>query len=213
MNEKKNDFLMLDTGSYFGKARVNDPKYQEDFTFIDTYELPDIDLKSFKCLVIQGLIDQKFLYKHKELIHEFLNDKKVIVFCGNIFMDWLPGGSNFIPKTIHSFQDYVVSVHQLHPIFEGVEEDDMTYNKGVSGFFARGHHPIPDRAEVLLTLPGGEPITYIDRHSTKGTILVHSGNDLFGSMNVKKTTVRISFQLMQWVRNEYQILQEKSEVK
>ena len=211
MSGNKQDFLMLDTGSYFGKARVNDPNYQNDFTFIDTYELPNIDVKPYKCLVIQGLIDQKFLYKHKGIIRAFLNDKKIVVFSGNLYLDWLPGGSNFVPKAIHSYQDYVVTVHQPHPIFEGVEEDDMTYNKGVSGFFARGHHPIPEGAEVLLTLPGGEPITYIDRKSTNGIILVHSGNDLFGSMNVKKTTNRISPQLMQWVRDEYSKLQERSE--
>ena len=209
VNENSTDFLMLDTGSYFGKARVNDPQYQGDFTFVDTYELPNIDLKPFKCLVIQGLIDQKFLFRHKEVIREFLDDKKIIVFSGNLFLDWLPGGSSFIPKTIHSYKDYEVSVNQPHPIFEGVEEDDMTYNKGVSGFFARGHHPIPEGAEVLLTLPGGEPITYIDRNSTKGTILVHAGNDLFGSMNASGTKKRIGPQLIQWVRDEYSTLKER----
>ncbi|MFJ7744860.1 phosphate starvation-inducible protein PhoH [Peribacillus sp. NPDC097295] len=211
MNEHIQDFLMLDTGSYFGKARVNDPDYQDDFTFIDTYELPNIDLKPYKCLVIPGLVDQKFLYKYKKIIQAFLNDKKIVVFSGNLYLEWLPGGANFIPKAINGYQDYVVSIHQPHPIFEGVEEDDMTYNKGVSGFFARGHHPVPKGAEVLLTLPGGEPITYIDRYSTSGTILVHSGNDLFGSKKVKKTTNRISPQLMRWVRDEYSKLQERCE--
>ena len=212
MNENKTDFLMLDSGSYFGKARVNDSKIQDDFTFIDTYDLPNIDLKPYKCLVIQGLIDQKFLFKHKDIIREFLDDKKILVFSGNLYLDWLPGGSSFIPKTIQNYKDYEVSVDHYHPIFAGVEEDDMTYNKGVSGFFARGHHPIPEGAEVLLTLPGGEPITYIDRNSTKGTILVHVGNDLFGSMNARGTKKRIGPQLMQWVRDEYSKLQERGEM-
>lgn len=205
------DFIMLDSGSCFGRARVNNEEYQADFEYIDIYELPRIDLKPFKCLVINSLIDQEFLYKHRHIISAFLDDKKVLIFSGNLCKDWLPGGSLFVPKEINSFQDYVVSVHQPHPIFEGVLEDDMTFNKGVSGFFARGHHPIPEGAEVLLTLPGGEPINYIDRSSTKGTIFVHVGNDIFASMRKDqvKTTDRIGPQLMKWVRDEYVRLQEE----
>ena len=97
-----------------------------------------------------------------------------------------------------------------HPIFKGVEEDDMTLKKGVAGFFARGHHPLPKDAEVLLTLNEGEPITYIDRSSTAGTILVHVGFDLFGYMQTdeKKTTDRISAQLRSWVLEEAAALQK-----
>ena len=88
----------------------------------------------------------------------------------------------------------------------------MTINKGVKGFFARGHHPAPTGAEVLLTLPGGEPVTFIDRSSSKGTILMHSGGNLFNyaSMvqDVEKTTNRISPQLMAWVQEEFKQLQE-----
>lgn len=203
------DFIMLNSGACFAQARVKDQDYQEDFMFVDIYDFPKVDLRPYKCLVINSFIDQEFLYEHRHLIREFLDDRKVLIFTGNLFKNWLPGGSNFVPKQINSFQDYVVSVHQSHPIFEGVLEDDMTYNKGVSGFFARGHHPVPEGAEVLLTLPGGEPINYIDRNSTKGTIFAHVGNDLFGKMNGSpKTTDRIGPQLMQWARDEYTRLQE-----
>lgn len=202
------DFLMLDSGCCFGEARVHDPNFQDLFSFIDVYDLPDHDLSGYKCLVITGLIDQELLLTQKEKIRQFLDQRKVLVFSGNLFLPWLPGGSAFIPKTIRNHSDYDVSILQPHPIFEGVQTCDMTYNKGVAGFFARGHHPLPKDAEVLLTLPGGEPITYIDRTSTKGTILVHAGNDLFGYNHPGKSTGRIALQLTQWVRNEYRQLQE-----
>jgi hypothetical protein len=206
---KKTDFLMLDACNAFSKPRLQDPNYQDLFTYIDIYDLPEYDLTGHKCLVIAGPIDQEFLYKEKEKIRLFLDQKKVLVFCGNLFRPWLPGGSMFVPKAIRKHSDYNVSIHQPHPIFEGVLPDDMTYNKGVAGFFARGHHPLPHGAEVLLTLPGGEPITYIDRQSTQGTILVHSGGDLFGYYYPGKSTGRIAIQLVRWVRDEYQQFQER----
>ncbi|MGN1386514.1 MAG: phosphate starvation-inducible protein PhoH [Bacillus sp. (in: firmicutes)] len=205
----KKDFLVLNPGGIFAQTRANDPNYKADFDHIDIYSLPDVNLNDYKCLVITGFADQEFLYEERDIIRQFLDSKKVVVFSGNLVTDWLPGGKNFIAKEIKSFKDYEVSIAKPHPIFEGVIEDDMTYNKGVSGFFARGHHPLPEGAEVLLTLPGDEPITYIDRQSTKGTIIVHVGFDLFGYMQSepKKTTDRIGKQLIQFVRDEFDRLQ------
>ncbi|HBZ81544.1 MULTISPECIES: phosphate starvation-inducible protein PhoH [Brevibacillus] len=209
--DQRTDFLMLDSGCCFGEPRLKDPNYQDFFSFIDVYDLPGHDLSPYKCLVITGLIDQELLYKQKEQIRDFLDGGKVLVFSGNLFLPWLPGASAFVPKEIRNHSDYDVTIAKEHPIFAGVQTYDMTYNKGVAGFFARGHHPLPDGAEVLLTLPGGEPITYIDRNSTKGTILVHSGNDLFGYNHPGKSTGRIALQLTEWARNEYRQLQEPQE--
>jgi hypothetical protein len=66
------------------------------------------------------------------------------------------------------------------PIFRGIGLDELTFRRGVAGFFARGHHPVPDGAQVLTRLAGGEPATYLDRVSTAGTILVQAGSDLLG---------------------------------
>ena len=208
--EKRSAILMLDAGNVFGVSRWTNPYFQEHFTVIDQYDLGKVDLAGFRCLAINGFVDQEFLVTQKEKIRQFLDQKKIVIFCGNLFCDWLPGGSPFIPKQINSFADYTVSIAKSHPIFEGVLADDMTFNKGVAGFFARGHHPLPIGAEVLLTLPNQEPITYIDRYSTKGTILVHVGNDLFGNMNQNKSTDRISNQLIQWTKDEHARLQKGS---
>lgn len=204
------DFIVLDAGTIFAQNRSQGVADQKDFNFIDIYSLGKVDLTPYKCLVITGFSDQDFLYKERHAIREFLEDRKVVVFCGNLVTNWLPGGKPFIAKDIKRFSDYRVRKVIDHPIFRGVEEDDMTLKKGVAGFFARGHHPLPTGAEVLLTLNEGEPITYIDRHSTSGTILAHVGFDLFGYMQTdeKKTTDRISAQLRSWVLEEVAALQE-----
>ena len=205
----KTRFLELNPGAIFAQRGLN--KEREGFTNVDLYDLPDLDLTGFDCLVISGFADQDFLYEHRRLILDFVNAGKILIFSGNLVTEWLPGGQLFIPKEITSHKDYEVSIHSPHAIFEGVVEDDMTYNKGVSGFFARGHHPVPEGAEILLTLPGDAPITYIDRVSTKGTIFVHAGSDLFGYMKpeINKTTDLIGPQLLTWVEEENARLQEE----
>jgi hypothetical protein len=210
--EQAKDFLVLNACSSFAMQRVSNSNYQNDFTFLDAYELPEFDLSSYKCLIINGLIDQEFLTKEKHRIQAFLDQGKVLIFGGHLFRPWLPGGSNFIPKTIRSHSDYAITFNKPHPIFEGIEADDLTYNKGVAGFFARGHHPLPPQAEVLLLLGGVEPILYIDRHSTKGTILVHAGSDMLSYGNHTNTAGRLTPQLLQWIREEYAQIRERSTV-
>lgn len=204
------EFLVLGSGTIFAINRASNSSVHKEFTHIDIYSLADTDLSPFHCLIIDGFADQDYLYEQRHIIREFLDARKVVVFSGNLVTDWLPGGKPFVAKEIKNHTDYNVKIKTPHPIFEGVLEDDMTYNKGVSGFFARGYHPAPEGAEVLLTLPGDEPITYIDSNSTNGTILAHVGFDLFGYMQAGevKTTARIAPQLTQWVKDEYARLQQ-----
>ncbi|AZK48006.1 phosphate starvation-inducible protein PhoH [Paenibacillus lentus] len=204
-------FVVLDSGCYFSSRESCEKVLGDDVLVLDTYRLTNYDLNPHACLVIDGFVDQQFLYEKRERIQQFLDRGKMLIFSGNLFLPWLPGASLFVPKPIHSHLDYVVSIQGSHPIFAGVDANDLTYNKGVSGFFARGHHPVPSRAEVLLTLPNGEPITYIDRHSTRGTLLVHSGNNLLGYNDPSNTTGLIGKQLKAWVEEEYRLIQARRE--
>jgi len=207
MRETK-DYLALDPGHAFGvNYEENASNYDCDFNYVNQYDWPNEDMSSYKCLIINCHVDQEFLYKEKDRIRRFLDDKKIVIFSGNLYRDWLPGGSRFIPKKVTSHFDYQVSIVKPHPVFAGVESDDLTYSRGVAGFFARGHHPLPEGAEVLLTLPGDVPILYVDRKSTKGTILVHAGNDIFGSLRNPKIS-HAPGQLKQWIQDEYTRLQK-----
>ncbi len=202
------DIALLDPGNFFVEQQRQYPLVRDEVEAIDIYDLPDVDLSRFLGLFVPGLADQEFLLWERERIRAFLDDGKVLVFSGHLFRPWLPGGSAFVPKAIRSVRDYTVQVARPHPIFEGVEPQDLTFRKGVAGFFARGHHPPPDGVEVLLTLAGGEPIVYLDRRSTRGTILAHAGNDLLGYAGSETTAGRIVPQLLRWMRQEFEALQE-----
>lgn len=192
------DYIVVHPCNIFSQGKAD-----ENFEIVDMYDLPNIELSSYKCMIILGFVDQ-----------DFLASKKIVCFFGNLVTNWLPGQQAFIAKEIRNHWDYDISIAKQHRIFAGVKEEDMTINKGVKGFFARGHHPAPTDAEILLTLPDGEPVTFIDRSSTNGTIFMHAGNNLFtiGGMtpSSSKTTSRIPTQLMQWVQEEYMYLAERS---
>lgn len=174
---------------------------------IDLYNIEKTDLTHFLGLIIPGTIDQEFLYLKRQIIKEFLDSKKVIVFNGHLFLSWLPNTFNFVPKKIKNFKDYYIKIIKDHPIFEGVSENDLIFRKGVAGFFARGHHPAPKGSEILITFDTGEPVLYIDRKSTMGTILIHSGNDLLGYASEENSSRRIAYQLIKWMFMEYHSLQ------
>lgn len=207
------DYILLDSGASFSETTVRDGHNELNGLVIDQYLLPSYDLvgAGHKFLVIDEFVDQEMLLAQKEKIREFLDAGNILFFAGHLFRHWIPGASLFVPKKIHSHLDYVVTVLD-HPIFEGVKSEDITFNRGVAGFFCRGHHPIPDGAEVLLRLPGDEPITYLDRTSTKGTILVHSGRNLFRYRHRNSSAGRIGEQLQQFMLEEYAAIQQRRAV-
>lgn len=169
---------------------------------VDAYQLPTLDLSEVGALLLGDMVDQELLDRHRDLIRSFLDDGKLVVFSGHLLWPWLPGCGIFVPKVIRHFSDYALHLVSPHPLFAGVEPDDLTFRRGVAGFFARGHHPIPAGAEVLLALPGGEPVTYVDRHTTAGTILAHAGGGLFGGGERTTTAALVLPQLLAWVRAE-----------
>ncbi len=180
---------------------AEEPIVRQRMAVEDVYRLPDLDLEPYLGLHISGMVDQEFLFRERAVISAFLDRGRVVVFCGHLLRPWLPGCGTFVPAPVTSYRDYVVEIVAPHPVYEGVEARDLTFRRGVAGFFARGHHPPPPGAEVLATLAGGQPITWIDRSTTNGTVFVHSGNDLVGFAD-DSTASRLGPQLLDWVESE-----------
>lgn len=190
---------LLDSRSQPIPAYEREPLRSHRLSPIDVYDLPATDLSPFAGLIVGGAADQEFLFQNKEVIRDFLGAGKTLVFSGHLFREWLPGCGLFVPKVIDSVKDYSVTLEDEHPVFEGVDPADLTFRRGVAGFFARGHHPPPPGAQILARLGGVEPIVYVDRSTTEGVILAHSGNDLLGFAD-GGTADRIVPQLIGWIR-------------
>lgn len=165
---------------------------------MDVYDFPQVDLARFAGLILSGRVDQEFLHQKRALIRTFLNAGKVLVFSGQLFRPWVPGGDAFVPKENGSVNGDTAPSIAEHPIFEGVREEDL----GRSFVYSHGHHPPPEGAEALVTLSGGEPAMYVDRVSTDGTILLHGGHNLLGYSGTGPTARRVVPQLLDWIYRE-----------
>ena len=203
---------LLDSGTSFIAQQFQDPAFAARIERLDMYELPEADLSPYCGMLVPGSVDQEWCQRHADIFRHFLEQRKIVVFSGAIFRSWLPGTSAFVPKPIQSRRDYALKIVKPGGIFDEVAAADLTARKGVAGFFARGHHPLPPHAEVLVAFESGEPVVYVDRRSTQGTILVHSGNDLWSFGSNDATSQRILPQLLQWMDNEYASLQGRSRV-
>jgi len=182
---------------------IRSPERSEHGERIDCYALTGTDLSRWSVLVVPATVDQEYLARHRDVIRDYLDGGGVLLFGGQLHRDWLPGASEFVPLDPPSLQAYRVAELAPHPIFDGIEPDDLTFRRGVAGFFARGHHPPPPGAEVLVRLSGGQPATYLDRVSTRGTIVVHANGDLLGYDGLPGSTAgRLSSQFLDWALRE-----------
>lgn len=196
------DLLLVDSGTSAESTLREVAASDGAVDVADLYDLTHLDLSPYRGLVLTSGADQVFLHRHRGVVGDVLGRGGVVVFSGQICRPWLPGASPFVPRLIRSHRDYEVRLPTPHPIFEGVQPDDLTFRRGVAGFFSRGHHPAPPEAIVLATLPGGEPAVYVDHHSTAGTILLHAGGDLLGYTSTDSTASRLPPQLLDWMRSE-----------
>ena len=192
--------LELSASHAFGVSEVdNTDSY---ISVINEYDLESTDLSNYNILLITYFVDQEYLYKHKQIIEDFLNEGKVVIFCGHLFRQWLPGCSLFMPKKINGYKDYFVQTIPGAPLFDGVDIEELVVNKGVAGFFARGYYYAPEKAEVCLTFTDGKVISYIDRHTTNGTIIVHGGRNILDYKNAENSTKIISEQVLALLKEE-----------
>lgn len=206
------NIVKLDGGNAFGEAgRAMAPSNipSEHISIIDQYELTAETLKPFNVLIVTDFIDQEYLYEQKDAILQFLNEGKIVVACTHVFRPWLPNVNPFMPKEIRKHSDYEMKTTNTPEFFDGVNMNELAYRKGVSGFYARGYHPAPPYdAQILLTFLDGTPITYVDRTSTKGTIVAHSARDLTSYATGENTTKLIASQFKKWLTNELNRFEE-----
>jgi hypothetical protein len=166
-----------------------------DLEAIDVYDLPKANLEKFSGLIVSDRVDQEFLNKQSNIVREFLEDGKVVVFSGGLFHQWLPGGHTFVPHEAGVSKETQLSISP-HPIFAGLTGEDL------GSEFAYGHHPTPAEAEVIVSLTDGGAAVYVDRFSTRGVILVHAGHSLLGYGADKGAARRIVPQLLTWMTQE-----------
>ncbi len=164
----------------------------------DLYGLPALDLNKFGALLVSMHIDQRFLASRAEQIASFLQDGGTVIANGHLAYPFLPGMNGFHPLENYGLKDLAVRRLMDHAVWAGVSENDLTFRRGVAGFYGRAWHEPPKGAMVVHVLGTPDrPLDFIYRVG-RGRVLFHGGNDLW-QYGGADSAGRILPQLLHWM--------------
>ena len=164
----------------------------------DLYAFDEIDLDRHGALLIGMHADQRFLATRSERIERFLADGGTVVANGHIAYPFLPGIGPARTLPHYRLDDLRILRIAEHPIWEGVSGEDMTFRRGVAGFYGRAWHDPPAGALVVNGVGAPDRPLDILYPVGRGRVLLHAGNDLwqFGGSD---STSRLVPQFLDWL--------------
>lgn len=170
---------------------------------VDQYRLRDAAVGDYRALLVSMHLDQRHFADLAPLLSAYLDGGGIIVFNGHLAYPWLPALRPFVPVVQDGLDS--LRVHRLadHPVLDGVADDDLTFHRGVAGFYGRGHNPPPPGARALTGLgPRRVPVDWEWRPPGGGRVLMHAGSDLWMYADDPTSAARIAPQLLDWALGE-----------
>lgn len=162
-------------------------------------DLADLDLEAAGGLIMPMNIDQVDLAARSAAVGQFLASGRRIVFNGHVVRPFIDGLRPFRPLPSLRRADLELVRLEPHPIFDGVPTAAHVAQKGVAGFYGRGHNPPPDGARPLTGIgPDRQPVDWEWLPPSGGGLLVHSGNDLWESSDDPAINRLMAERLVAW---------------
>lgn len=168
---------------------------------VDCYQLCARSLAGAQALLVGIHVDQRHLAGCRGVLEAFVGGGGRAVVCGQVAVPFLAGLAPFRPLVGYGVDDLVVRAVEPHPVWYGVDAVDLTFRRGVAGFYGRGWHQPPSGAQVVNALgPACLPLDYVYALGA-GEVLVHGGNDLWEWGDVATSASRLIPQLLDWARS------------
>ncbi len=191
--------LLVTNGLEPGPAIVRQPGVDGRIDTVDIYDLAESGFEERAALWLTQNSDQILLRAMSARLSDYLDGGGTIVFCGHVAWPFLPELAEFVPLRDYRLDDLRVSRIEAHPIWAGIAMDDLTFRRGVAGFYGRGHNPPPPGARCLNAIASGTaPVDWLCQRGRGGRLLVHSGNDLWNDMGGGGTADRLPLALLEW---------------
>lgn len=173
--------------------------YVSDVAEIEHYDLASVALSAYRALLLPAHLDQRYFGTLTQKIEAFLDSGGTLVFNGHVTWPMLPEFKPFQPLERLTLETLQIHRVNPHPVFEGVNTSELTFRRGVAGFYARGCNPPPEGAVVLHGVgPDKLPCDWVYERPSGGRILMHAGNDLWMYVASEDSTSRITPQLCAW---------------
>ncbi len=163
--------------------------------------LTDEQILASDALLVPAHIDQRALSARSAVLGRFLDQGGTLVLNGHMVYPVLPELAAFVPAAERGLEGLVVERVEAHPVFDGVNVDDLSFRRGVAGFYGRGANPPPPGARVLHRLKrDGSPLDWVWRRPAGGQVFMHGGNTLWMYVEDPTSAARIGPQLLRWLR-------------
>jgi hypothetical protein len=127
-------------------------------------------------------LDQIGFMEHAASVRSLLDRGGCWVFNGHMLRALVPGLGIYVPLQAPHRADYALTRLGEHPVFAGIDQKALEENRGVAGFYGRGHNPLPPGAAAINGIgPQRLPIDWDWALPNGGHIFSHAGNDFWGS--------------------------------
>ncbi|MER5280631.1 hypothetical protein ABT025_33535 [Streptomyces sp. NPDC002809] len=182
---------------------------------MDLYDLDAASLAGVRGLMLSLACDQIFLERRGALLAEFVRAGGRVVVNGHVNRPFLPGLAPWRAIDHHGPADLRIAPVTPHPVWEGVDYDELLFRTGVpgtprgaelarlgvAGFYGRGYHAsVPENGTVLNAIgPHRLPVDVL-LPLGDGEILAHAGNDLHGFCDPDRSTRHLGPRLLDWLK-------------
>ena len=169
---------------------------------IEEERLPSLDPVSVGGLIITSHVDQRWLAERKTWLETCLDGGARVVFNGHVESDFIDGLERYQPLKDRSVAAFAVTREADHPIWADYAGDELTFRKGVAGFYGRGCNPAPAGATVINRLDAGKerlPVDWEWRRPRGGRVLSHAGNDLWVTFEQTELNAELVGRIVDWM--------------
>jgi hypothetical protein len=163
-------------------------------------DLRDADFMGRRAILIEAHIDQRALLAHRAALRAHLDAGGTLVFNGHLVYPVFDDLEPYRVAAGRGIKHLIVERVHAHPVFEGVSCDDLSFRRGVAGFYGRGANPAPPGAKVLHRLrEDGSPLDWVWQRPAGGQIFMHGGNNCWMYINDASSAARIAPQMLDWI--------------
>lgn len=168
-------------------------------TILEQADFSPKALRGVDGLLLGQHLDEFHLAGFRDELDGYLAQGGAIAVMGPVAVPYLRGLCAHRAQGEGRRDDWLLEMAEDHPVTRGVAADDLTFRKGVVGFWARGTIAAPAGAQILTRFAAtGAPADWVWTGSG-GKLFVHPGNDVWGYTSDPNSSARVFAQLLDWM--------------
>ena len=172
--------LLVDSHSGMTEPLFDKPKAEGKLRRVRQHDLTAADFAEAAGLITTMYLDQVGFLEHAVSLEAFLGRGGRWIFSGHMLRPPISNLGIYVPLPDPRRADFALTRLSEHPIFTGIDQKALEVNRGVAGFYGRGHNPMPPGATAINGLgPQQLPIDWDWARPDGGHIFSHAGNDFW----------------------------------